>query len=331
MTALLENPGLEERFAAASRAVQEAAVFVPAPESFDALVVHGPDARRFLHGYTTCEVRQASPGSLIRGYFLEMKGHVLAEGVFAVMEEGVRVVLPQRRGLFLRQHLERYVVVDRVTFEGPFPLFRGVLVGPDAASWWGRVGMPAIAIGEAKTLDPEKDLLAASWARGGVRRLEVWAKSPDDFQGVKERLEKAKAPQEVVAPSEWFDIWRVEQGELQFGRDYGEDAFPQELGDPETISFQKGCYLGQEVVARIHYRGGVQRQARGLRFAPGGAEPGTPLFFEGREAGRVGSVVRSPRWGTIGLALLHRRIGEPPTRVHLPGGESVEVVALPFR
>ncbi len=325
------GPELDSLLATASRAALEAAVLTPIPESSDGLEVRGPDARRFLHGYTTCDIREARSGSVGRGYFLEVKGHVLAESLLAVFGEGVRLVLPGGRGSFLRAHLERYVVSDRVSFDGPFSLRRWMLLGPSAGRWWEQAELPAVKEGEVVALEPTESLCAASWVRGGVPRIEIWAKSDGELQRIRARLEKARAPEEVVAPFSWFEIWRVEQGELRFGRDYGEDAFPQELGDLEAISFQKGCYLGQEVVARIHYRGGVQRQARGLRFADCLPAPGTPLLFDGREAGRVGSVVCSPRWGGIGLALLHRRVGEPPTSVTLPGGECVEVVALPFR
>ena len=79
----------------------------------------------------------------------------------------------------------------------------------------------------------------------------------------------------------------IEDGELLWGVDYGEENFPQELGDEAAVSYTKGCYLGQEVVARIHYRGGVQRRALGLRFTGELPALGTALLKDGREAGRV--------------------------------------------
>jgi len=111
-------------------------------------------------------------------------------------------------------------------------------------------------------------------------------------------------------------------------------SFPQETGVEEAVSYTKGCYLGQEVVARIHYRGGVQKGLRGLVF-PGAAPPaGTPLLFEGREAGVATSVVASPALGLpAGLAILHRRAAAAGTRLDwTSGGASgqAEVRDLPL-
>jgi folate-binding Fe-S cluster repair protein YgfZ len=99
------------------------------------------------------------------------------------------------------------------------------------------------------------------------------------------------------------------------------------------VSYTKGCYLGQEVVARIHYRGGVQKTLRGLVFEEGSApRPGTPLLFEGREAGTATTVVDSIALSRpVGLAILHRRAAEPGTRLDLPEGGTAEVRELPLR
>ena len=131
--------------------------------------------------------------------------------------------------------------------------------------------------------------------------------------------------------SEALEILRVEAGIPRFGRDFGPDNFPQETGADEAVSYTKGCYLGQEVVARIHYRGGVQKTLRGLVFEGTAPAPGTPLLFEGREVGTVTTVVESIALGRpAGLAILHRRGAEPGTRLDLPEGSTAEVRDLPL-
>jgi folate-binding Fe-S cluster repair protein YgfZ len=97
------------------------------------------------------------------------------------------------------------------------------------------------------------------------------------------------------------------------------------------VSYEKGCYLGQEIVARIHYRGGVNKSLRGLRF-PGRDSPpptGTPLLADGRPAGTVGTSVLSPVHGPIALAILHNRANAPGTILDLDPG-TAEVITLPF-
>ena len=130
---------------------------------------------------------------------------------------------------------------------------------------------------------------------------------------------------------EALEILRAEAGIPRFGQDFGPDNFPQETGIEEAVSYTKGCYLGQEVVARIHYRGGVQKLLRGLVFEQGEPRVDAALLHDGREAGRATTVVRSPALDrTIGLAILHRRAAEPGTRLEVEGGGTAEVKELPL-
>jgi folate-binding protein YgfZ len=123
---------------------------------------------------------------------------------------------------------------------------------------------------------------------------------------------------------------RVEAGIASFGIDFDDTRFPQETGaEADAVSYTKGCYLGQEVIARLHYRGQAQNVLRGLRFEGTTPEPGTAVLHDGREAGRATSVADSPRFGPIGLAILHRR-AEPGSAIELLGGGQAEVVELPF-
>ncbi|HEY0553554.1 MAG TPA: glycine cleavage T C-terminal barrel domain-containing protein, partial [Thermoanaerobaculia bacterium] len=124
---------------------------------------------------------------------------------------------------------------------------------------------------------------------------------------------------------------RAEAGIPRFGRDFGAENFPQETGAEEAVSYTKGCYLGQEVVARIHYRGGVQKSLRGLVFDCAAPAPGAALLAEGREAGTVTTVVDSIALGRpIGLAILHRRGAGTGIRLEVAGGGTAEVRDLPL-
>jgi folate-binding protein YgfZ len=121
---------------------------------------------------------------------------------------------------------------------------------------------------------------------------------------------------------------RIEAGRPRLGYDMDSETMPQEAGINErAVSFTKGCYVGQETVARLHYKGKPNRHLRGLRLSEP-AERGTDVVLGERAVGRVASTCVSPRFGPIALALL-RREAEPGTTVDV-GGRSAEVVALPF-
>ena len=121
---------------------------------------------------------------------------------------------------------------------------------------------------------------------------------------------------------------RIESGRPRLGFDMDAETMPQEAGiNDRAVSFTKGCYVGQETVARLHYRGKPNRHLRGLRLTEP-AERGMEVLLGEKVVGRLGSVCVSPRLGPIALALV-RREAEPGDTVTVAGAEA-EVVALPF-
>jgi tRNA-modifying protein YgfZ len=134
----------------------------------------------------------------------------------------------------------------------------------------------------------------------------------------------------VPATEEAAEVRRVETGRPRYGIDLDDTVIPQEAGlNERAVSFEKGCYVGQETVARLHFRGKPNRHLRGLRLT-GPAAPGDPLRLGEKEVGRLGSVVESSRHGTIALALV-RREAQPGAALDVAGGDvRAEVVELPF-
>jgi folate-binding protein YgfZ len=123
----------------------------------------------------------------------------------------------------------------------------------------------------------------------------------------------------------------VESGRPRLGLDFDSDTIPQEADLNERgVSFTKGCYVGQETVARLHYKGKPNRHLRGLRLS-GPAQRGDELRLGERVVGSLGTVVDSPEHGPIALALV-RREAEPGATVAVgDGATGAEVVELPFR
>ena len=135
---------------------------------------------------------------------------------------------------------------------------------------------------------------------------------------------------------EAFDIARIEAGRPEWGIDIDESTLAQEanLDELGAISYTKGCYTGQETVARVHFRGHVNRQLRGLRFGEGPLPPrGAPISSaDGRAIGEVRSVAVSPRLGGVALAMIRREI-DPGASLSCGPPEAATtatVTALPF-
>ena len=127
------------------------------------------------------------------------------------------------------------------------------------------------------------------------------------------------------------EVLRVERGRPRYGVDLDESVIPQEAGlNQRAVSFTKGCYVGQETVARLYYRGKPNRHLRGLRLsAP--ASTGDVLRLGDKEVGRLGTVAVSPVYGPIALALVRREAAPGDTLAVGDGGVTAEVVEVPFR
>jgi len=295
--------------------------------SVDRLEVLGADRQRFLNAYVTCDVKPLAAGDGAYGFLTSAQGRILSD--LAVLVHPDRLWLEAGSGQeeAVADHLRKYVIVDRVEIRPLGDMTPLTLIGPRAAEilgspldgeWkharamvdgtevtlqrTGRLGAPAFTLWVSASIAPH--LEAGLLARDGVRQ---------------------------IGP-EALEVLRVEAGIPRFGQDFGPDNFPQETGDESAVSYTKGCYLGQEVVARIHYRGGVQKALRRLVFE-GPAKPGSGLLFEGREVGTATSVVRSlaaeGEGRTIGLGIIHKRGAEPGTRLEVAEGGTAVVAAIP--
>jgi folate-binding protein YgfZ len=139
----------------------------------------------------------------------------------------------------------------------------------------------------------------------------------------------ASAPNGDTAPAEAWELARIEAGMPRFGHEFTPESMPAEAGlEDRAISFTKGCYPGQEPVARLHYRGHANRGVRGVRFDGAVAVPGAHVIVERADVGRVTSVADSPRFGPIGLAILRREVAEGAAGD--ADGTALTVAGLPF-
>jgi folate-binding protein YgfZ len=309
-----------DTLAAEDRVLREACGLVDRSER-GKLALTGPEAKAFLHGQVTQDIEALTPGTGAYAAFLTHKGKML--GDLRVLDTGAELLLDTERSALqeLFNMIRRYklgmdVELHKRTLETA--LFS--LVGPAARAVAG-----AEALGEAEHANAPGEL-----ARHPVRLVVTDAGidvlcAAEHAADVRAALEAQGA---TPVSEDAAEIVRVESGRPRWGRELNDSVIPQEAGlNERAVSFTKGCYVGQETVARLHYRGKPNRHLRGLRLT----EPvvtGTPVRLGEREVGHVGTSVVSPRLGPIALAIL-RREAEPGATVDA-GGVAAEVVALPF-
>lgn len=287
------------------------------------LLVSGAEAGEYLQGQLTNDVEALEPGDGAYAALLDRKGHMQADMRVLRPGEGPDLLLDlEPEGLeAARRHLQMYKIgrqADVTDLSEERSLLS--LIGPRAVEIAGSAPLPENAC-EAVTV-------------GGARCLAVGTSSGIDL--IVESAERDRAREALLAAGavpaspEAAEILRIEAGRPRFGAEMGTETMPAEAGIVEqAVSFTKGCYIGQETVARLHYKGKPNRHLRGLKLsAP--AQPGETLRAGEKEVGRLGSAAVSPALGPIGLGIL-RREAEPGTEVAVgEDGVTAEVVALPF-
>jgi folate-binding protein YgfZ len=294
------------------------------------LRVEGADRVSYLHRILSCAVKDVPAGGGVRGLLLTAKGKVVADVDLSVLPEVVLGHAPPAARPGLVDGLRRFVIsddcepTDRSGVEGLL-----AVVGPRAAEVLERVlgtTVPALAPeGSARTTAAGREIVLFRRDRFGLPGYRMQA----DFATVAalhgDLLREAEAIGGGALSVDGLDVLRVEAREPALGREFGEDTLPQEAGLEDRISFTKGCFLGQEPVARLQNRGRTQRGLVSLDLGKLDVLPvlGAPLSVDGHEVGVLGTAVHSTRFQTtLALALLRHEYAAPGTTVEVGGNAS---------
>jgi folate-binding protein YgfZ len=282
------------------------------------LALTGPEAKAFLHGQVTNDVEGLQPGEGCYAAFLTHKGKM--QGDLRVLNTGDELWLDTERATL--QPL--FTMINRYKLGSDLELHKRTLqqgllslIGPDART-----------IAGAETL-PEGEHSSAPGAIDGIPLLmvatDVGVDLVCDAERTEELAEALRARGARDVSDDAAEALRVERGRPRFGLDMDESTIPQEAGlNERAVSFTKGCYVGQETVARLYYRGKPNRHLRGLRLS-GPAEPGAELRLGEKVVGRVGTVA-----GERALAIVRREAQPGATLAVGDDTTTAEVVELPF-
>ncbi len=300
----------------------------------------GKDAGQFLHNLCTNEVVKLPVGRASEAFLTTAQAKVV-DHVWILNRGGATptyfIDVGPDEGPRIFKHLDRFLISEQLEIEDLTTQFaRYHLAGPNSAKALQTVC--AIDLSLMQELDAVeanregRQLLIWRRNRLGIPGYDLLCRSADSACW----LEALGLPAPLPASGPVFDCLRIEAGLPKFSFDITENNLPQEVGRIEqTISFTKGCYIGQETVARVRSFGHVNRILRGIVFTEGTrARTGDKLFHEGAEVGTVTSCAFSPRIKReIALAYIrrgHEAAGTPLALSAEAGTQSAVVGDLPL-
>ena len=277
----------------------------------------GADTFRFINGQITNDLRKLSESAAIEACVLNAKGKLNAQIFITTLGESFLIDADPELREMLRARLERYVIADDVQIEDvtdEFSLFHVLATDPPKR---------------------ERDRITSA------RRLATTGWDILSDSGRHESVQQELASAYLFIDSEAADVMRIEQGLPRWGRELTEEIIPIEANlEQRTIDYEKGCYIGQEVISRIKMSGQTNKRLCGLvSLNDMPLQSGMKLVApsaSGKEAGWITSTTRSTRLGKeIALGYVKRGFNHPATKLEAlslgPGGAiPVEVVSLPF-
>jgi folate-binding protein YgfZ len=296
--------------------------------------VSGDDRVSFMHGMCTADVKSLAPGKVARALFLTERAHVIADCfIYALQQPALWLEVERPRWAAIREHLERFLVADDVEMEELDTLrvldIEGIM----------SVGAVATVFGDAarklqawQYLNHDGFCIANLPRFGGPALTVISGRTA--LAAVAERI-KESYPEICDLDARILETIRIENGHALIGIDTNERTLALEARLEPAISFNKGCYVGQETIERATAHGALKRRLYGIQID--GNEmpsPGALIQFGGKEVGRLTSVAVSPVAGIIGLAILHHSSWAAGTRVPISGDKGTmtgSVCDLPFQ
>lgn len=295
------------------------------------LELTGADRHRLLAGLTSCDVQGLETHHGVYGFFTGPQGKILADVWVLALEDRLWLELPAGTTTAIAEQINKYIIVDQVEVRPLTDWLPISLVGPGArevlAPWTTLPSENESALSHLPVEILGTPVHCVCHRLAGLSAVTLWIPASSALAFMDELLAQTGLP---AAGWRALEAHRIAAGIPAFGHDFTSEHFPQESGrEAEGVSYTKGCYLGQEIVARIHYRGGVNRAMCRLRFEGGVPDSGAILSSDGHEVGSVGSAVVLPGTGEVlGLGVIRRQGASPGTQLEVTGGGSAEVVVV---
>lgn len=313
----------------------------------DLLKLTGKDRHTFLQGMVTNDVVKLQAGEGCYAFLLDSTGHVLADA--RVLNVGDYLLLDLEPGMatLVYQTLDKHLIMEKCRITDVTDDYQTFTVGGAGSTdavlgWfesdkddWNDGNNAARALGGGIFgATARVEAIAAKWALGAIRAFRLYAQStdPEQIVGILNSVVDTELPEATL------DALRIEAGIPRFGVDIDKTVLaPEVRQDARAVSYKKGCYIGQEIVARIDARGHTNKGLVGFLPDPAQTalpEQNAPVFTsDGKQVGRITSAAVSPALGVpIALGYLRNEHAAPGTSLFVgaPDGPTVHVATLPF-
>lgn len=295
------------------------------------IFMRGRDRAALLHRLSTNDIERLKPHEGTLTVLTTPIGRIIDMLTVHALDDALLIITSPDQGPPVFRHLRQNIFFnDQATLEPAGRTHAQIAVyGPQAARvlaelTGAEIHLPLHGITTA-TLAGVNLLMARRKPIGGDS-FTLYLPS-DGYDAVHAALRGAGA---ATLDAETLDVLRVEQGYGAFGRELSQEYIPLETGLLDAVSFTKGCYVGQEIIARMESRGRLAKRLCGLRLSQPVAAP-AKLQADGKDAGDLTSAVVSPRFGPIALAYVRAAYAEPGMIVEVAGSTATaSVVELPF-
>jgi folate-binding protein YgfZ len=288
------------------------------------IIVTGEDRARLLHAMTTNQVEKLQPGEGCYAFFLNPQGRILSDVNLLCRENDFLLDVEPETREPLYQHLDRYIIADDVTLEDATArLATLALEGPQSLAAAARLGIPI----------PEKPWSHVAWDGITVARASYTGEPGLRFcvalTGKPPLIELLQNAGAIEAGPDAARVVRLEHFQPRYGEDILSTTLSQETQQLHAVNFNKGCYIGQEIVERVRSRGLVHRLLAGVEIESSEAPaPETRIFHGEEDIGKMTSATFSPALGkVVGMAYVRRELAEPGTALTV-GGHPAVVRAL---
>lgn len=293
----------------------------------------GEDKVRWLNGMVTNNVRDLVQNHGVYAFLLNPQGHILGDMVVFhradhLLLEADQVQLPKLLATF-----EHYIIMDDVEVANVSDSLATVgVTGPKSEAVLNAAGIKAPALEPLQLADLSWHDIPVTIVQGEhapYLSYEIWI-APEHGESLRKALQTAGA---TLVGQDALDLYRIAQGIPRYGQDIRERDLPQETEQQRALNFNKGCYVGQEIVERIRSRGNVHRKFTGFKIDGAAPASGTKIQAQAKDIGEVTSSAVIPTLDggqTVALGYLRREFAIPGKELEIAGSRAM-VSDLPFQ